>query len=122
MSRELVSYKVNGVNDMLKVEVIDEPGSGGANHSYYVYPTAGNASGVRIDFQKGPLSETSYPNGLTQEVLLSIVEERLKGFQSGQCACRENAVALTKVQEAMMWLKRRTEERVARGVEGTHQK
>lgn len=122
MRRELTSHKVNGLNESLRVEALDEPGPGGASHSYAIAPTIGNATGVRIDFQNGPLGETIYPNGLSQEALLAIVEDRLKGFQSGPYACRENAVALTKVQEAMMWLQKRTRDRMARGVEGTHEK
>jgi len=51
-------------------------------------------------------------NGISNEALLAIVEDRLKGFQSGQYACRENALALTKLQEAMMWLHSRTRERI----------
>jgi len=58
---------------------------------------------------------------VTHEVLLAIVEDRLKGFQSGPYACRENAVALLAVQTAMAFLKARTESRIARGVEGTHE-
>lgn len=54
------------------------------------------------------------------EALLAIVEDRLQGFQSGQYACRENALALTKLQEAMMWLQKRTRDRMARGVEGSN--
>lgn len=61
-------------------------------------------------------------NGISNEALLAIVEDRLLGFQSGEYACRENAVALTKIQEAMMWLQKRTRDRAARGVEGTSQK
>lgn len=121
--RELVSHKVNGLNDVLSVKVLDEPGHGGACHSYHIAPTAGNAAGVRIDFQNGPLAETgNVPNGISQEVLLAIVEDRLLGFQAGPYACRDNAVALTKIQEAMMWLHKRTRERMARGVEGTSEK
>lgn len=56
------------------------------------------------------------------EALLAVVEDRLLGFQSGENACRENALALTKLQEAMMWLHKGTRDRVARGVEGTNQK
>lgn len=59
---------------------------------------------------------------LSEEEILLIVHDRLLEFQSGPCACRDNAVALTKIQEALMWLQRRTRERVARGVEGTSQK
>ena len=58
-------------------------------------------------------------NGISGEALLAIVEDRLIGFQSGGYACRENAVALTKVQEAIMWLQKRTLDRMRRGVEGT---
>lgn len=121
MRRELTSHRVNGLNDKLKVEVLDEPGDGGACHSYSVTPTVGPASGVRIDFQNGPLGPESPPNGLSIEAILAIVEDRLVGFQSGQFACRENALALTHLQEAMMWLHKRTRDRMARGVEGTHE-
>jgi hypothetical protein len=46
----------------------------------------------------------------------------LLGFQSGEYACRENAIALTHIQDAMMWLQKRTRDRMARGVEGTNNK
>jgi len=74
-----------------------------------------------IRFQNGPIQESGV-NGVSNEALLAIVEDRLLGFQSGQYACRENAIAVTKIQEAMMWLQKRTRDRVARGVEGTNQK
>jgi hypothetical protein len=120
--RQLTSHKVNGLNEKLKVEVLGEPGEGGACHSYSITPTVGNARGVRIDFQNGAIGPDDPPNGLSNEALLAIVEDRLLGFQSGPFACRENAIALTKIQEAMLWLQKRTRDRVARGVEGTHEK
>jgi len=119
--RELTSHKVNGLNEVLRIAVLDEPGQGNACHRYRIEPTTGNAIGVLIEFQNGPLQENP-PNGLSNEALLAIVEDRLLGFQSGQFACRENAVALTKLQEAMMWLQKRTRDRMARGVEGTNSK
>jgi hypothetical protein len=123
MSRELTSHKVNGLNEVLRIEVLDEPGQGNACHKYRVVPTVGNALGCLVEFQNGPLQETgNVPNGLSNEALLAIVEDRLLGFQSGPFACRENAVALTKLQESMMWLQKRTRDRMARGVEGTNQK
>ena len=36
--------------------------------------------------------------------------------------CRENAMTITKLDEAMMWQKHRTANRVARGVEGKYVK
>ena len=120
--RELTSHKINGLNEALRVKVTDEPGQGNACHKYHVVPMTGNAKGLLIEFQNGLLQETVYPNGLSNEVLLAIVEDRLLGFQSGDFACRENALALTKLQEALMWLHKRTRDRVSRGVEGTNTK
>lgn len=123
MTRELNGHKINPVNDKLKVTVIDEPGAGGANHQYEVSWKLRNGLGtyVRIDFQNGPIGEAGI-NGLTQEVLLEILADRLKAFQAGPFACRENALALTKIEEAQHWLHSRTLARMERGVEGTHQK
>lgn len=114
--RELVSHKVNGVNDGIKLLVTDEPGQGNACHRYEAHFGGGCHL---IQFQNGPIKEYGI-NGLTHEVLLAIIEDRLIGFQSGQYACRENAIALTKIQEAMMWLQKRTRDRCLRNVEGTN--
>lgn len=35
-AREITSHRVNGLNEALRVFVIDEPGSGGANHEYVI--------------------------------------------------------------------------------------
>ena len=121
MHRQLTSHKVNGLNEALKIEVLDEPGQGNACHEYIIRVPLEDKT-VRSDFiifQNGPINEAGV-NGISNEALLAIVEDRLVGFQSGQYACRENAVALTKIQEAMMWLQKRTRDRMARGVEGTH--
>ena len=98
--------------------VIDEPGDGGASHKYIVYKTSGEHI-TTIKFQEGPIQESG-TNGLTNESLLSIVENRLKGFQSGQFACPENQKALEAVSSALSALSKRTQDRKKRGVEGTH--
>lgn len=123
--RTIEEHKVNPANDRILIEVMDEPGVGGANHEYRVTlppaPTNANipAKSWDISFQNGPIAENGV-NGLTQEVLLAIVADRLRAFQSGKFACRENALALTKIEEAMQWLHARTRGRMVRGVEGTH--
>lgn len=53
---------------------------------------------------------------------LEILCGRLRSFQAGDFACRENALALTKLGEAQHWLQSRTRKRMDRGVEGTHEK
>jgi hypothetical protein len=120
-NRELTSHKVNGCNDKLRIWACDEPGAGGAHHVYTIDNSEPNGRGAVIQFQNGPVKEVG-TNGVTHEALLAIVEDRLKSFQAGPYACRENAIALTKIQEAMHWLHHRTRERLARGVEGTHEK
>lgn len=115
--RKINDHKVNPANDMLEIDVIDEPGSGGANHVYRVVMPHGEYT--EIVFQNGPIAEAGV-NGLTQEVLLAIVVDRLRSFQAGKFACRENALALTKIEEAQHWLHSRTQARMNRGVESTH--
>lgn len=53
---------------------------------------------------------------------MAVQIDRLRSFQKGQYACRENAIALTHMEEALMWLQKRTRDRLARGVEGTSAK
>ncbi len=120
--RELTDHKVNPANDVLTVQAVDEPGSGGANHRYMLtgYSSKhGNGGATLIEFQDGPINEAGV-NGLTHEVLLSIVADRLRSFQQGPFASRYNALALTHIEDAQNWLNRRTLERMRRGVEGTH--
>lgn len=98
---------------------MDEPGPGNGCHQYQVEIQADNAEFATeaINFQKGPVKEVGL-NGVQNEHLLAMVIHRLQGFQAGPYACRENALALTKLQEAMHWLEARTKERAIRGVEG----
>lgn len=122
--RNLTSHEVNGCNSGLQIIVKDEPGSGGAHHDYEVVhldEKSGTGWSQQVRFQKGPIKEAGI-NGTTHEALLAIVEDRLLSFQAGPYSCRENAIALTHIQEAMMWLQKRTNDRLRRGVEGTHQK
>jgi hypothetical protein len=117
--------------DTLQIEVQDGPGAGGAHHHYKIkgFNTKTNASDpfvarhgqpaehATILFQNGPIPEHGV-NGLTHEVLLAIVQDRLKSFQAGPFACQENATALEHVTAAMEALHSRTRKRADRGVEG----
>ncbi|WP_414462939.1 hypothetical protein [Hyphomicrobium sp. DY-1] len=124
--RTLEGHKVNPVNDLLLVEVLDEPGHGGACHEYQITtpPPASPAylsRAWRISFQNGPIAEHGV-NGVTHEALLSILIDRLECFQGGPFANAYNAAALDHLRGAQSALQARTLERMARGVEGTHQK
>ena len=115
--RQITEHCVNPANDRLDVVVMDEPGAGGANHHYEI--DIDGAKYCDIRFQNGPILESGV-NGLTHEVLLAIVADRLRSFQAGPYACKANACALTHIEEAQHWLQSRTLERMRRGVEGTH--
>jgi hypothetical protein len=131
--RTLDEHKVNPANDQLQVLVVDEPGAGGASHLYRIdgFSSETNVSSpyeglygepathAHILFQNGPIAETGV-NGLTHEVLLAILVDRLRSFQAGPYACVENHNALDHVEHALFHLRQRTLKRVARGVEGTH--
>ena len=127
MSRIITDHKLNGLNDALEITVLDEPGQGGANHEYGIsFGDPADVTGhsqrtTRISFQNGPIKEAGV-NGISGEALLAIVIDRLRSFQAGPYACRDNSVALTKLEESLMWLQKRTRDRLARGVEGTNQK
>lgn len=115
--RTINSHKVNPVNDQIGIVVLDDPGHGGACHEYSL--TVPKNGRYDINFQNGPIDVVGV-NGLTHEALLAIIVDRLEAFQKGAYACRENAIALTKIQEAQHWLHHRTRARMDRGVEGTH--
>lgn len=135
--RSLIDHIVenDATNHQLEINVTDEPGAGGANHRYEItkFDASDNASavssavpvaqmdGLVVLFQNGPIPEHGV-NGVTQEALLAVVIDRLRSFQAGSFSCRENAIALTHCEDALMWLQRRTRARIRRGVEGSHQK
>lgn len=59
-------------------------------------------------------------DGVTTETVLLVLLNRMQYLQD-HMPCRENAVAITKMEEALMWLEKRTTDRRNRGVEGTNQ-
>ena len=58
-------------------------------------------------------------HGTNLEEMLRVSIERLQELNE-RFSCRENALAITKMQEALMWLNERTRDRKERGVEGQH--
>ena len=117
MTRELTL----GQHRFTKIIVKDEPGAGGDCHEYEVQPINGeqNPPFAKVSFQNGPVKEAGV-NGVHQEDLLNIVVDRLESFQKGDFRCRENAIAITKIEEALMWLNSRTQKRQDKGIEGTN--
>lgn len=90
--RKITDHIVEGdTAPQLEIQVLDEPGAGGANHKYLVK---------------------------WEEALLAIVIDRLRSFQAGPFPSPFNATALVRCQDALRLLQQRTRDRIARGVEG----
>ena len=93
----------------------------GAPHVFQ-FKNAGSGEFLgELKFQKGGVKETGI-NGIDNECLLVIALARLQAFQEGEFKCRENALAVTAIEEALLWLKKRTLDRSLKGVEGTSNK
>ena len=94
-----------------------------APHNFVVEPTNATVGekyfSQHIHFQEGPIKECGV-NGVCNEDLIAMVICRLEHFQKSEFACRENALAITKLEEALLWLRKRTMSRENRGTEGTH--
>lgn len=116
LKRDLLTGKYTDV-------YVEEEYSYNAPHNYSVV-TAQDDNGIgavlcKIHFQEGPIKECGV-NGVCNEDLINMVIDRLEHFQDSEFRCRENAIAITKLEEALLWLRKRTMAREARGVEGTH--
>ena len=103
-----------------KVLANDAPGAGGANHEYLVLREADGEILATVKFAHGPFGDDKGSSeGVFNEDLLAMVLDRLNAFNAGQYRCRENAIAITKIEEAMLWLGKRTADRERRNVLGT---
>lgn len=118
--------KRNKLNEVYRV---GDVGPGGAYHEYkietvkpYNIPGIGTSRSLgTICFQKGPRDVDGSRQGALDVDLLEIVRDRLIGFQSGDYACRENAIALKHIEDALLWLNKRVEDRAERGVLGKNE-
>ena len=72
-------------------------------------PTAGKTELVTIN------------DGTTNEEVLRVLIDRIQ-YLNGKFPCRENSIVITKLEESLMWLNKRTADRIARGVEGSYEK
>lgn len=83
-------------------------------------------TGILIKWQNGPLGrgeDRKDPNGAFVEGVIQAAIGRLEFYQTTsnrKFACRENAIALTHLETALLWLEKRTHDREEREVEGTH--
>jgi hypothetical protein len=111
--------KEHNLNDIYSVDKI---GPGGARHKYAIYRHGTEECVDIIRFQKGPRCNEDSIDGILDTDLLEIVRDRLKAFQAGEFACDYNAAALHYVEEALIALRERVDDRVNRNVLGKNEK
>ena len=111
--------KRNKLNNIVRA---GEVGPGGAYHEYKVEKTCDGSIVHEISFQKGARREMDSVSGVLDMDLLEIVRDRIKCFQEGDFATRENAIALTHIEEALLWMNKRIEDRAERNVLGINVK
>jgi len=73
-------------------------------------------STVSFTIQDGPIKEVGV-NGCQIDDVVEWAKNKTEGFQKAY-PCRENALVITKLDEALLWLYKRKADREKRGVEG----
>lgn len=56
-------------------------------------------------------------DGTTNEEVLEVLINRMN-YLNTKFPCRENSIAITNLEQALMWLNKRTQDRIKRQVEG----
>ena len=83
-----------------------------------------DGDGATITFCKGNKEDESVlrQEGFFTETLIQTCKQYLESVNVGPLASRDTAMAITKLDEALMWINKRAEDRKIRGVQGTYQK
>jgi hypothetical protein len=117
MSRDLYEHRISEANRRLTIRVE-------ASHRYFLLWRAmqGFDQCQELTFHQGPMTGAADLSGITNEALLVVVLDRLREWQKSPTACRENALAITKLEEALHWLRARFVDRELRGVLGTNER
>lgn len=100
----------------------------GATYNVPTYKVTNNGiedgEGIQILFCKGNKEDESIfrQEGMFTETLIQTAKEYLESVNVGQMATRETSMVITKLDEALMWINKRAEDRKLRGVQTTYQK
>ena len=74
-----------------------------------------------IGWQDGVIDPEKGANGVTLEAMIQASIARLQAFQNTKFKCRENALAITALEQAKNWLMMRREDRFFRDVLNKHE-
>ena len=88
-------------------------------HKYQLNDFENPGSCQHLQFIEKDAAMNTINDGTTNEEVLAMLIDRL-AFLNDRLPSRESALARTKCEEALLWLNKRTADRIQRGVEGTH--
>jgi hypothetical protein len=71
----------------------------------------------KVPVEEGSTELKTLFDGTTNEEVLAVLINRIQYLQ-GKFPCKENACCITHLEEALMWLEKRTKDRIKRSVEG----
>jgi len=75
-----------------------------------------DVNSLSFTIQNGPIKEVGV-NGCQVDEVIKAAKIIIEGLNT-KYPCRENSMVITKLDEAIMWLEKRKNDRLARGVEG----
>lgn len=88
-----------------------------AGHKYALEAFEGGQD-QHLQFIEKDVAMQTINDGTTNEEVLAMLIDRL-AYLGDRLPCRETALAKTRIEEALMWLNKRTAIRTQLGVEGT---
>lgn len=112
--------KVGKLNEIYPIDKRNEKNN--AYHIYSILAIDKKSPPQFINFQNGGRNEEGSTHGVLDVDLLEICLHRLKSFQDGQFACKENEEAISHLTKVLEIMNKRVEDRIARGVLGKQSK
>lgn len=81
-----------------------------------------DSSTLTIDLCRGNKLDENDPRqqGVFTETLLQVCKQYLEGVNIGNMSTRETSMAITKIDEALMWIQKRADDRKLREVQATY--
>lgn len=122
--REINGEKIITMDDLREQFPERFTDTGAMDHKWFEETIRPNAfiyvrhdkNSLAFTIQNGPIKEAG-KNGCQVEDIIAVAKHMVEQLNA-KFPCRENAMMITKLDEAIMWSKKRTQDRKARNVEG----
>lgn len=81
-----------------------------------------DGAGMELKFCKGNKEDETVfrQEGFFTETIIQVAKQYLESVNVGQMATRETSMVITKLDEALLWIQKRADDRKLREVQGTY--